>query len=138
MTNIIGIPECIKKEEHIWIRKIETKFVILDPRQLTLNELDAKYQLFHVVLDMSNNGDKTAPLLVERCFDGLNATLERFAIIGEPTFDTLLEWVNLYGGNSFYKNKVKNSISIDLYEQLKWKRGDVDEKNYDIAFIWND
>lgn len=137
MEKIITLSGCINKEENIWKRKICTKFLIADARQMRLDEMSAKYQLFYLVLDTSEDDDiKTGPYVAIRCIDNVYVTLERFSVIGEPTFDTLLEWVKEYGNESLYKLEMDNFNKERL---LKRKRkNNIEEKDYEVAFVWDD
>lgn len=137
MNNIITLNGCIEKEEHVWTRKIETKFLILDPRLLQLNELDAKYQLFYLIYDPKDDKPwKTdAPYLGKRCIDDKEVFIERISVIGEPTFNTLLEWNNIYGNESAFKKNMTDKRKSFLMRKCK---NSIEEKYYEIAFIWND
>lgn len=137
MENIITLNDCIKKDTHIWIRKITTKFLVLDPRVMKLEDLGAKNQLFYLIFDPSD-GKSTMPYYAERCIDGALVQLERMYVIGEPTLDTLIEWVGFYGNECVFKNEIDIFRKKTLKNQIdKYGKG-IEEKYYDAAFVWND
>lgn len=141
IENIIALSGCIEKEEHVWTRKLLTKYVIIDPRILNLNEFCAAYQLCRVVYDMSSNGNKTSPLICYRCIDNASIKLERFSVIGEPTFNTLLEWVQLYGDRCESKKRIDDwtyNKLIAKRDKYKKTKTSVRENDYEIAFVWFD
>ena len=138
MKKIISLQDCIKKEPHVWIREISTKFLVLDPRVMRLDELGAKNQLFYLIVD-SANGEKTAkPYYAERCIDGELVQLERMYVIGEPTLDTLIEWANDYGEESVFKKEISDDRKRILRRNIAKFGKEIQEKYYDAAFIWND
>ena len=137
MEEIITLSGCINKEDHIWIREIKTKFLIADPRILSLNELSAKYQLFHLIVDNADEHNRTYPYVAERCIDGKIASVERISIIGEPTLETLIEWVRKYGGESVYKKEMSERHIERLIYKKNHKK-EFEEKEYEVAFVWDD
>ena len=138
MEKIITLQDCIKKETHIWIRKIKTKFLVLDPRVMKLDEITAKNQLFYLIYDPADGKKSTMPYYAERCIDGVPVQLERMYVIGEPTLDTLIDWSNIYGNESVFKSEIDSNRKLILKNQIKTHGKEIEEKYYDAAFIWND
>lgn len=135
---VITLTGCIEKKEHIWKRKITTKFLIMDARQLPLTEMTAKYQLFYLIYDPSENDEcKTLPYFAVRCIDNASVTIERFSVIGEPTFETLLEWVEEYGNESLFKQSM-SEFEIERLNRKKLRKKTLEEKDFEVAFVWND
>lgn len=138
MNMIITLSDCIEKKEHVWIRKISTKFLVLDPRVMKLDECNAKNQLFYLIFDPANGRQSTEPFYAERCIDGLFVRLERTSVIGEPTLETLIKWEKEYGDECTFKKEISNNRRTILKNQIKNFGKKIEEKYYDAAFIWND
>lgn len=149
MEKIITLSGCIQKDEHIWKRRITNKFIITDPRQMGIYEMTAKHQLFRLIYDTSQDDEiKTGPYIATRCIDNVDMKVERFMVIGEPTFETLLEWIDEYGDeceyfkqlDDFHKENLKRRKRVLKRQGIEGTKNidKLEERFYEVAFIWND
>lgn len=98
-----------------WFSEIKSKFIILNPKNLPLENLSAKYQLFHIFDDPFKYLGKTImpnmeKLIATNCFTGAEKYISRSLVIGEPTQDALLKWFNLYAKESWYTEIAKKEL----------------------------
>lgn len=118
-----------------------TDLLILNPEYLSFEKCEAKYQLVRCCMNTSY--DPCDKILVICCIDGNFGTIDRKMILGQPTFDSLVKWNELYGEKSYARelaiNRYRERYDTETIQELyvKTKKGER-ERGYDIAFMWDD
>lgn len=152
MEYIFTDDDYISTSDH-WFHEMKSKFMIINPKNLPLEYLSAKYQLFHIQVDpfeflgKPNYSPNMNMLVATNCFTGAQKYLSRSLVIGEPKPSAILNWLNLYAKDSAYTEIAKEELKTRSYgSQYSYVKkffnsaeellSSKEKRYYEFAFIW--